>query len=202
VEAIFISIYFYGWDRLSPVAHWLCSFPYEIMHMVLAAFVGIGFGVATVYAIVLLRGKRDGYHRKALLLGLIVGLVSIPLQMFAGDAIARSLEMQQLIKLASMEAVYTTSTQVPLHLMGIPDVPQEGWFTQGLVIPDGLSLLVGHYRVRVDGFPGGHLWLDGDRDRAATLGHLQLSAGGRLRADGRKPLRSDGAVGGRSVGLP
>src|SRR5215471_3363592 len=166
VEAIFISIYLYGWDRLSPVAHWLCSFPiwisgifaafiivtvnswmntpagfevqngkltgintwvfffkqktaYEIMHMVLAAFVAIGFGVAMLYAIYLLRGKRDAYHRKAMLLGLTVGLVSIPLQMFAGDAIARSLATQQPIKLASMEAVYTTSTHVPLHLMGI-----------------------------------------------------------------------------------
>src|SRR5215467_4758813 len=184
------GIFFYGWDRLSPRAHWICSFPiwisgifaafiivtvnswmntpagfqvqngkltgintwaaifnpsqpYEIMHMVLAAFVAIGFGVATVYAIALLRGKRDAYHRKALLLAMTVGLVSIPLQMFAGDAIARSLATQQPIKLASMEAVYNTSTNVPLHLMGIPNVPAQGWFTQGLVIPDGLSLLVG-----------------------------------------------------------
>ena len=190
VEAIFIGIYLYGWDRLSPVAHWICSFPiwisgifaafiivtvnswmntpagfeihngkltgintwaaifnpsqpYEIMHMVLAAFVGIGFGVAMIYAIYILRGKRDAYHRKAMLLGLTVGLVAIPLQMISGDAIARSLETQQPIKLATMEAVYNTSEDVPLHLMGIPNVPQQGWFTQGLVIPDGLSLLVG-----------------------------------------------------------
>ena len=111
--------------------------------MVLASFVGIGFGVATVYAIAILRGKRDAYHRKAMLLGLTFGLASIPLQMIAGDAIARSLETQQPVKLASMESIYTTSTHVPLHLMGIPNVPQQGWFTQGLVIPDGLSLLVG-----------------------------------------------------------
>jgi cytochrome d ubiquinol oxidase subunit I len=190
VEAIFLGIYLYGWDRLSPRAHWICSFPiwisgifaafiivtvnswmntpagfqvqngkitginswqaifnpsqpYEIMHMVLAAFVGIGFGVAMVYAIAILRGKRDGYHRKAMLLGLTVGLVSIPLQMLAGDAIARSLATQQPIKLASMEAVYNTSSHVPLHLMGIPNVPQQSWYTQGLVIPNGLSLLVG-----------------------------------------------------------
>jgi len=190
VEASFLGIYLYGWDRLSPRAHWICSFPiwisgifaafiivtvnswmntptgfqiqngkitginswqaifnpsqpYEIMHMVLAAFVGIGFGVAMVYAIATLRGKHDGYHRKAMLLGLTVGLVSIPLQMMAGDAIARSLATQQPIKLASMEAVYNTSSHVPLHLMGIPNVPQESWFTQGLVIPNGLSLLVG-----------------------------------------------------------
>src|SRR6266566_1901587 len=189
-EAIFLGIYLYGWDRLSPLAHWICSFPiwisvlfaafiivtvnswmntptgfvvqngqitginslqaifnpaqpYEVVHMILASFVGIGFGVATVYAIAILRGKRDAYHRKAMLLGMVVGLVSIPLQMIAGDAIARSLATQQPVKLASMEAVYTTSNDVPLHLMGIPNVPQESWFTQGLVIPNGLSLLVG-----------------------------------------------------------
>jgi cytochrome bd ubiquinol oxidase subunit I len=118
------------------------SQPYEIVHMVLAAYVGIGFGVATVYAIAMLRGKRDEYHRKAMLLGLTLGLVSIPLQMIAGDAIARSLETQQPVKLASMEAVYNTSNDVPLHLMGIPNVPQQSWLTQGLVIPNGLSLLV------------------------------------------------------------
>jgi len=27
IEAIFIGIYLYGWDRLSPRAHWFCSFP-------------------------------------------------------------------------------------------------------------------------------------------------------------------------------
>ncbi|HEY6412021.1 MAG TPA: cytochrome ubiquinol oxidase subunit I, partial [Ktedonobacteraceae bacterium] len=69
--------------------------------------------------------------------------VSIPLQMIAGDAIARSLETQQPVKLAAMEAVYNTSKDVPLHLMGIPNVPQQSWYTNGLVIPDGLSLLIG-----------------------------------------------------------
>jgi cytochrome d ubiquinol oxidase subunit I len=189
-EAIFLGIYLYGWDRLSPRAHWLCSFPiwiaglgaapmivavnswmntptgfvlkngqltgintvqaifnpampYEVMHMILAAYVGAGFAVAMVYAFSMLRGRRDEYRRKALLLGLTVGLIAIPLQMMSGDLIARSLETQQPIKLASMEAVYTTSTHVPLHLMGIPNVPQQSWYTQGLVIPNGLSWLVG-----------------------------------------------------------
>src|SRR6266566_8076148 len=26
-EAIFLGLYLYGWNRLSPRAHWLCSFP-------------------------------------------------------------------------------------------------------------------------------------------------------------------------------
>src|SRR2546421_7451718 len=27
LEAIFLGLYLYGWERLSPRAHWLCSFP-------------------------------------------------------------------------------------------------------------------------------------------------------------------------------
>jgi cytochrome d ubiquinol oxidase subunit I len=119
------------------------STPYEVVHMILACYVGIGFSVAAVYAFSMLRGNRDEYRRKAMLLGLTVGLVAIPFQMISGDAIARSLATLQPIKLASMEAVYNTSSHVPLHLMGIPDARTQTWITQGLVIPDGLSLLIG-----------------------------------------------------------
>ncbi|HEY7414133.1 MAG TPA: cytochrome ubiquinol oxidase subunit I [Ktedonobacteraceae bacterium] len=189
-EAIFLGIYTYGWSRLSPRAHWLCTFPiwisglfavvmivsvnswmntptgfivqngqltginslqaifnpsqlYEVVHMILACYIGVGFSVAAIYAFLMLRGKRDEYHRKAMLLGLTIGLIAIPLQMISGDSIARSLATQQPIKLASMEAVYNTASHVPLHLMGIPDAQTQTWITQGLVIPDGLSLLVG-----------------------------------------------------------
>jgi cytochrome d ubiquinol oxidase subunit I len=39
IEAIFIGIYLYGWDRLSPRAHWLCSLPVAISGALSAAFV-------------------------------------------------------------------------------------------------------------------------------------------------------------------
>lgn len=39
IEAIFIGIYLYGWDRLSPLAHWLCSFPIAISGALSAASV-------------------------------------------------------------------------------------------------------------------------------------------------------------------
>ncbi len=39
IEAIFVGIYLYGWNRLSPVAHWLCSFPIAISGALSAAFV-------------------------------------------------------------------------------------------------------------------------------------------------------------------
>jgi cytochrome d ubiquinol oxidase subunit I len=39
IEAIFVGIYLYGWDRLSPRAHWLCSLPVAISGALSAAFV-------------------------------------------------------------------------------------------------------------------------------------------------------------------
>jgi len=39
IEAIFVGIYLYGWDRLSPVQHWLCSLPMAVSGALSAAFV-------------------------------------------------------------------------------------------------------------------------------------------------------------------
>jgi cytochrome d ubiquinol oxidase subunit I len=39
IEAIFIAIYLYGWERLTPFQHWLCSLPIAISGALSAAFV-------------------------------------------------------------------------------------------------------------------------------------------------------------------
>jgi cytochrome d ubiquinol oxidase subunit I len=39
IEAIFIGLYLYGWDRLSPVQHWLCALPIAISGALSAGFV-------------------------------------------------------------------------------------------------------------------------------------------------------------------
>ena len=39
IEAIFVGIYLYGWDRLTPVQHWLCGFPVAIAGAASAFFV-------------------------------------------------------------------------------------------------------------------------------------------------------------------
>jgi len=38
-EAIFLGIYIYGWERLSPVAHWLCTIPITVASAFSAFFV-------------------------------------------------------------------------------------------------------------------------------------------------------------------
>lgn len=116
------------------------STPFETVHMALACYVGCGFGVAAVYAFALLRGKRDDYHRKGLLLGMAMGLIAIPLQIISGDANARLLVTTQPVKLAAMEGVFHTASHVPLHIGGIPD-PNTQKYYFSIDIPDGLSLL-------------------------------------------------------------
>ncbi len=39
LEAIFFGLYLYGWNRLSPLAHWLCSFPIWIGGLASAWFI-------------------------------------------------------------------------------------------------------------------------------------------------------------------
>ena len=187
LEAIFLGLYLYGWDRLSPRAHWLCSFPiwisglasawfivsanswmntpagfvikngkvvdinpiqamlnpstpYETIHMILACYVATGFAVAAVYAFAMLRGKRDDYYRKGLMLALAMGVIATPLQIISGDANARFLVDAQPAKLAAMEGVFQTQKGAPLEIGGLAD-PNTGKVIYALEIPRGLSIL-------------------------------------------------------------
>jgi cytochrome bd ubiquinol oxidase subunit I len=185
VEAIFLGVYLYGWDRLPPRVHlltgvpillagiasaffvvtanawmqqprgfdlvdgevtnvdpWAAMFnpatPPQTVHMILAAFVVAGFLVASVYAVALLRGRRDRYHRLGFLLAFTVAAVVVPVQIGVGDWAAHFVATNQPAKLAAMEGVFRTARGVPLHLGGIE---RDGELRYTIEIPYGLSLL-------------------------------------------------------------
>jgi cytochrome d ubiquinol oxidase subunit I len=187
LEAIFVAIYIYGWNRLGPWLHFWSGLPvvlsgvggtlavvaanswmnapggitlvngrvvdvnvakvffnkafwYEAIHMLLAAYVVAAFTVAGVYAMGMLRGRRDRYHRIGLLIPMTVASIAIPLQIVMGDVIAREVFHAEPAKFAAIEAVPTTSTRVPEVLGG---VMVDGKLKYGLKIPDGASLLSG-----------------------------------------------------------
>lgn len=187
IEAIFLGLYLYGRERVSPFVHWLFTIPIAVsglvsgifvitanawmnapagfdlvdgevrnvdplaamfnpawlqqsIHMSLAAYIATGFAVAGVYAVAVLRGKRDAYHRTGLALGMIVGAVAMPLQFVSGDAIARMVAENQPVKLAAMEGQFQTESCAPLRIGGLPD-PDAGTTRYALEIPCGLSLL-------------------------------------------------------------
>ncbi|PZS38307.1 MAG: hypothetical protein DLM62_14495 [Pseudonocardiales bacterium] len=109
--------------------------------MILAAFMVSGFVVASVYAVALLRGRRDRYHRLGFLIPFTASAVIAPVRIAVGDYAARFLATYQPTKLAAIEGVYHTGSHIPLTVAGFP---VGGQLRYGLEIPDGLSLLVGY----------------------------------------------------------
>jgi cytochrome bd ubiquinol oxidase subunit I len=114
--------------------------PYEVPHMILAAYIVAGFLIASVYAVGMLRGRRDRYHRLGLLIPLTVGAIAAPIQFAVGDTAARAIAEDQPIKFAAMECVQTTSTHVTEYIYG--RCTSDG-VKGGIGIPGFDSFLVG-----------------------------------------------------------
>jgi cytochrome d ubiquinol oxidase subunit I len=190
LEAIFITIYVYGWDRLSPRAHFLAGIPivitgftgslmviavngwmndptgftlrggavtdvhpfqalfndnfwHELVHMYVAGYVVAGFVVAAIYSVAWLRGRRDRYHRAALVVALSIAALATPVQLLVGDWAARTVADRQPIKLAALEGLGHTERGAPVHILGVYD-SKTGEVKDGIAIPKGLSLLSYH----------------------------------------------------------
>jgi cytochrome bd ubiquinol oxidase subunit I len=218
LEAIFVAIYIFGWDRLSPWTHfwsgavvvvtglggafsvvavnsWMNqpqgyspstgkvtsveplkvifnpAVPYEVPHMILAAYLVTGFIVASIYAVGMLRGRRDRIHRLGLLIPLTVASIATPIQFMVGDTAARAIAKDQPIKFAAMECVQKTSTDVTEYIGG--RCTPSG-VKGGIGIPGLDSILVGGSTstqvIGLDSVP------PDDRPPANTLLHMSFDA--------------------------
>jgi cytochrome bd ubiquinol oxidase subunit I len=114
--------------------------PYEVPHMILAAYLVTGFLVASIYAVGMLRGRRDRIHRLGLLIPLTVACIATPIQFAVGDTAARAIAKDQPIKFAAMECVQRTSTDVTEYIYG--RCTADG-VKGGIGIPGFDSFLVG-----------------------------------------------------------
>jgi cytochrome d ubiquinol oxidase subunit I len=189
-EAIFLGVYLYGWERISPRAHltagllvavsgaasaifvvmvnaWMntptglsmsggrivsidpiagmlnpSSFQ-QSLHMVLAAYAATGLAVAGVHAAILLRKPDARFHRRALILALVVGAPAAIVQPLSGDVSARTVAIWQPIKLAALEGQFATERGAPLRIGGWPDA-DAARTRFAIEIPRGLSLLAFH----------------------------------------------------------
>jgi cytochrome bd ubiquinol oxidase subunit I len=190
IEAIFLGLYLYGWDRLSPRAHWWSGVPVAVsgllsgilvvaanawmqapvdfmiaadgalasshplaafrspawlhmaLHSSLSCYIATGFAVAGVYALGMLRGRQDAYHRSALGIALAVGTITALVQPLSGDWSARRMADYQPAKIAAAEAHFETSSHVPLLIGGIPYADDDVRYA--IRIPSGLSIMLGH----------------------------------------------------------
>jgi len=108
------------------VAHWFDvifnpSFPYRLVHMLLASYVTGCFVVIGVSALQLLRGRGGEFARTALSASLWLATIVVPLQIAAGDAQGLNTRAHQPIKLAAIEGRWETGRRVPLTLFALPD---------------------------------------------------------------------------------
>jgi cytochrome bd ubiquinol oxidase subunit I len=92
---------------------------YEVPHMILAAYMVVGFLVASIYAVGMLKGRRDRLHRLGLLIPLTIGLIATPIQLFVGDTAARAVADHQPAKFAAMECIQETGDNQTEYLGGI-----------------------------------------------------------------------------------
>lgn len=147
---------------------------YEFPHMLLAAYMVVGFGLASVYAIGMLRHprrRRDHRHRLGLLIPLTVAAIITPIQLYVGDIAARGVADDQPSKFAAMECVYETG---PDQTEWIGGICTDDEVKYGIGIPGLDSFLVGFSTDTVvtglDQIP------DDDEPPAKTLLHLAFDA--------------------------
>jgi len=113
----------------------------EYWHFLAAAVMTAAFMVAGVYALGWLRGRRDRYHRLGFALPFTVGAIIAPVQIAAGDWIARTVYQRQPVKFAAMELVWTTDSNVTEYVFG--RLNPDGTVSGGLAIPGLDSILAG-----------------------------------------------------------
>jgi cytochrome d ubiquinol oxidase subunit I len=144
---------------------------YEVPHMILAAYMVVGFLVASIYAVGMLRGRRDRLHRLGLLIPLTVGLIATPIQLFVGDTAARAVADNQPAKFAGMECIQETGGHQTEYVGGICT---SGGVKFAIPIPDLDSYLVGFSAgakvIGLNGIP------KDERPPANTLLHLAFDA--------------------------
>ncbi|MEU0813132.1 cytochrome ubiquinol oxidase subunit I [Streptomyces mirabilis] len=113
----------------------------EYWHFVVGVVLTAGYVVAGVYAVGLLRGRRDRYHRLGFTLPFTVAAILTPVQFVLGDSIARSVFHKQPVKFAATELVWKTDTHVPEYLFG--RLHTDGSVSGGIKIPQLDSILAG-----------------------------------------------------------
>lgn len=97
------------------------SFPYRLVHMVLAAYLTTAFVVGAVGAWHLLRDKTNQGARLMFSMAMWMAVVVAPIQIFVGDLHGLNTLKHQPAKIAAMEGHYETHKGAPLYLFGLPD---------------------------------------------------------------------------------
>lgn len=190
LEATFLGIMLFGWDRVGPKLHFLAtlmvaigtllsafwilsanswmqtpdgfelrdgvfypvdwwaivfnpSFPYRLVHMVLAAYLTTAFAILGVGAWYRLKGMAHEASRVMLVMGVAFVSIVAPLQILAGDLHGLNTLEHQPAKIAALEAHWETERGADLALFAWPDSANETNRFE-LAVPHLGSLILTH----------------------------------------------------------
>jgi cytochrome d ubiquinol oxidase subunit I len=120
------------------------SFPFRLVHMVIAAYLTTSLVVGGVAAFHLLRDRVNEEARTMFSMAMLMAALVAPIQIFAGDAHGLNTLEYQPAKLMAMEGHYTSHPDgAPLVLFGIPN-QAEGRVDYAIQIPKVSSLVLKH----------------------------------------------------------
>lgn len=91
----------------------------QFAHMWVGAYMVVGFSIAGVYAVGMLRGRRDRHHRLGFIVPFVFASVAALTQPFVGHVLGFGLDERQPAKLAAFELAETTESPSPLRLGGV-----------------------------------------------------------------------------------
>jgi cytochrome d ubiquinol oxidase subunit I len=119
------------------------SFPYRLIHMLLASGLTAAFLIAGVSAFQLLRNHAHQPAWRMFRTGTAVGAVLIPIQIAVGDLHGLNTLEHQPAKIAAIEGIWTSGARVPLVLLGWPN-PEQRRNDYAVEIPGGASFILRH----------------------------------------------------------
>ena len=133
--------------RFLPVDWWAVvfnpSFPYRLVHMVLASYLSVAFAVGAVGAYHLLRDRQSQAARVMFSMAMWMAAIVAPLQVIAGDQQGLNTLRYQPAKVAAMEGDFRTMAGTSLKLFGLPDM-QAGRTEYALAVPHLGALILTH----------------------------------------------------------
>lgn len=119
------------------------SFPYRLVHMVLAAYLTTAFVVGATGAWHLLRDRSNDAARAMFSMAMWMAALVAPLQLVAGDLHGLNTLAHQPAKIAALEGHWETQRGAPLILFGWPDMQAERTLNE-ISVPRLGSLLLTH----------------------------------------------------------
>jgi cytochrome d ubiquinol oxidase subunit I len=120
------------------------SFPYRLVHMVMAAYLTTAFVVGGVSALHLLRDRSSAPARTAFSMAMWMAVIVTPLQIVAGDFHGLNTLEHQPVKVMAMEGHFDSHPDgAPLYLFGIPDQDNQR-LDYAVGIPKLSSLILKH----------------------------------------------------------